>query len=209
VRHNWQLSKDFGLSEFEARRVCALVCLKAVLDYKVPTNAEGFPLGDIIMRTSAHGGKTEDGWLHRAEVATLKDYGLNAWRRDWRQSSYFETLSDATKEGYDQVQLNAVAAQVLMEPKNLPSHNKAISSIIDSIDARNPVIASVKPGFSQNDGPHQIIIHGYETSPSGIDMLVTDPIIEDAAHQEQLVSEQYFAYYFRQRAIFVNDHGAL
>jgi hypothetical protein len=205
VPHYWQLSESFGLNEYDARRVCALVCLKTVLDYKLPSNPEsGIPLEDIITRASAHGGRTENGWLHAAEVATLNDYGLNAWRRDWSQS-YMQAVFAQRREGYAQAQVDALQAQQLAESPRISPLDKAILSITNSIDEGNPVIASVRPGFSENGGPHQIVIHGYEESPDGLDMLITDPIIQDRAHQEQFVDSRYFSEFFQLRSIFVTD----
>lgn len=205
VPHYWQLSERWGLHGEEARRICALMCLKTVLDFKSPALGDtGLPLESIIERTTANGGRTEHGWRHTAEVETLRDFGLNAWRRDWNLSGLRTEIS-MRREGYDVPQVEAVRSQQRVEAALAAPWEKARASIVDSLFRGDPVIASVSPGFSENGGPHQIVIHGCEEAAAGIDLLVTDPVIENTSHQEKVVSWDYFAQFFKQRAIFVSD----
>lgn len=205
VPHHWQLSEYSGVRAEEARRICAPVCLKTVLDFKFfPSGESAFSLSDVIERTVANGGRSENGWLHNAEVATLRGFGLNAWRRDWQMSRLRSALA-YQREDYDRAQISAASVQQNAEAAMASTLAKSQHSIEASLSEGNPVIASVAPGFSQNKAAHQIVIHGYEEGLNGASLLITDPIIEDKAHQERLIEWDYFAHFFHQRAIFVSD----
>lgn len=205
VPHHCQLSEHWGLGPEEIRRICAPVCLKTVLDYKIPETGEaGLPLADIIGRILSNGGRSENGWHHAAEVAALRSYGLNAWRRDWAVTDLQAELS-RRRERYAPAQRSAVEDQRQTELFFPTPLEKARASFVASLLEGNPVIASVAPGFSENRGPHQVVIHGYEENSGSLHLLLTDPVIEDRAHQEALVSWEYFAAFFNQRAIFVDD----
>jgi|SRR5665213_2215352 len=202
VPHHWQKSEHWGLDAEEARRICALICLKIVLDYKNAVASDtGHSLDDIKAATLAHGGKTENGWLHAAEVKTLRAQGLNAWRRDWNLPA--EAEATPLIDGYEPEQVQVFEAQKTAEAAILAPDERAKQSIIDSITQDCPVIASVAPGFSENGGPHQVVIHGYDNDSGELNLFITDPVIEDKAHQELHVSWQRFLEYFKYRAIFV------
>ncbi len=206
ITHYWQLSEDWGIHEAERRRVCAPLCLKMVLDYKLKGESiPEIPLTEIINRTLMNGGRTKDGWLHAAEVATLKDYGLNAWRRDWTKGNFMELLAKR-KERYDDTQMRAIQNQQLAETYVSGRDQKVMESILTALDSGNPVIASVLPGFSDNTQSHQVVISGYIESQAGTQLQINDPIIKNSDQQQVQVDWNYFSSYFHDRAIFVHDY---
>jgi hypothetical protein len=200
VAHVWQLDPDHNIPSTERAKVCALACMKMVLDFSLGYPDTRVTLDSIFATMSASDARNKEGdWQHKDQVDWLKANGLVAWRRNWLAPSqdphYF-----AEKEGYNTNQLVAVSEQILAEYKQ-KTHTDIIKyTLRQSLLAGYPVIVSVKEGFSENTQNHQAVLCGYN-GKKGTWMFV-DPILENGTIEH---TDEYFFKHFNQRAIFVSQ----
>ncbi len=110
-------------------RACAITCLKMVLDfYAAPTKT----VDELFVEGQSIGGMTEKGWKQDAIVILLHNYGVAAYREEFRSND--EDFS---------VKLLELGKK----------------KIIDSLVSGNPVGISV---FSKNGAPHLVVFTGVE-----------------------------------------------
>lgn len=83
IPHYSQLNETAGIDPEDARKICALVCLKIVLGYERPSTVQEFSIQRLKALAEANGGRADEGWKHSAQVDSLKSFGLTAWRRNW------------------------------------------------------------------------------------------------------------------------------
>jgi len=204
VPHYYQLDPTVVGDEPEARTVCSVVAMKSLIDYYELLQGEpAMPFAELKQLMEEWGGRLEGSslWRHDAQVNTLKALGLTAWRRNWEAPSQ-DPAYFAESEGYDESQLSRVQGQISSE-MGLEPRQAAKKALIEAIRAGAPVIVSVKPGFTHNKDSHQVVLHGWETSPAGDTLHIEDPIVP-AEEQAELgtITEDYFFDHFNYRAIF-------
>lgn len=175
---------------------CGLACMTMQLHYYgIPATAE-----EVLAAARRHKAFNDKGWWwHPNQVNLLKEYGLVAWRRNWHFTP--GDLSPAehfrVREGYNEQQLNAFKWQVATEePYSLPEA-KFLHSLQLSLLAGDPVIVSVKPGFSNNKQNHQVVVSGW--NEADLTYEVYDPIQEFGPAK---VHESYLSEYANLWAIF-------
>ncbi len=203
VRHAWQLDPESKVPVERRRTVCAPVAVSIVLEFMLGrVEKVDFELNTIIEQMERHGGRVAGaGWKHSAGVATLKEYGLVSWRRNWyapsQDPSYF-----IEHESYDQDQVDAFLRQLHAEKSAGNSvEEKALFCITDSLHNGCPVIASVKAGFSENEGYHQVVIAGCGKTDGRDWLEVIDPLL--SADRQTRVGLDYFWTYYKFQSIFV------
>lgn len=203
--HVWQEDPDHNIPEDERRTICAIACMKIVLDYIDPQKAKEISLHRMFTEMQAAGAQNEQRyWKHSGQVTYLTDLGLMSWRRNWLAPSqdpqYF-----ADNEGYSAAQLSRVAEQIQAEEWDNGDVDKImLQSLQTSFDADCPVIVSVKPGFSNNKQDHQVVLNGYEEDSEGRWLYFVDPALPPEQHQDkQKVSLDRFLEYSKHLAIFV------
>lgn len=204
VPHYSQLDSESGITSDEARKICALVCMRTILEFKMPEyGPDKFSVPRLQALAMDVGGKTSEGWKHSAQVETMKGFGFTAWRRNWvAPTQDVDWL--VHNENYEPAQVAAISAQLEQENALESMPAKVRASVVQSLERGNPVIASVGPGFSDNKANHQVVIHGYNSADWQENLLITDPIAVDAAHQTELVPLGRFMDFFQYRAIFIN-----
>lgn len=205
VRHVWQLDPESGVPLDQRRSVCAPAAVNIVLDYMLGrTGNDSFKVVDIIALMEKAGGRVNGvGWKHSAGVGALNAHGLIAWRRNWLAPSQ-DPRHFIEVEGYDDRQVRAFLAQLAAEEQVEGSiEEKALHSIKRSIDDNCPVIASVKAGFSENEGYHQIVIAGYGETDRGEWLDIVDPLLP--ADKQTRVGIEYFLSYYKLQSIFVKS----
>jgi hypothetical protein len=203
VRHVWQLDPESKVPAERRRTVCAPVVVNIILDFMLGRVGKvDFELNTIIEQMEQHGGRVAGaGWKHSAGVATLKENGLLSWRRNWyapsQDPSYF-----IEHEDYDQDQVDAFLSQLHAEESvGDRVEDKALFCIINSLHNNCPVIASVKAGFSENEGYHQVVIAGYGKTDGKDWLEIIDPLLP--AERQTKVDLGYFYTYYKFQSIFV------
>lgn len=206
VDHVWQLDPEHNISEEESKTICAIACMKIVIDYVLPNEASKISLKEMYAKMKDSGAQNENShWKHSDQVDYFKGLGLTSWRRNWVAAGSDPSWL-AKNEGYDTSQLAMVNKQVGSEGTHADDKEKSfLISLSESLEADMPVIASVKPEFSTNGQDHQIVLNGMVTQ-EGVDYLYfTDPVQDPAVRQEkQKVTVERFFRYFNYRAIFVS-----
>jgi len=210
VDHVWQLDAEHNIAADQRRTICAIACMKILIDFVMSEQAKLISLKTMFTEMKDSGAQNDNmHWKHSDQVDYFKKLGLISWRRNWLAAG-----SDSAwlreNEGYDNNQITMIEKQTQheeAEPSGLEDiKNKSLLSFRQSFDSGMPVIASVKPGFSTNKQDHQIVLNGI-VKQDGIDYLYfTDPVQDPAARQEkQKVELKRFFDFFNFRAIFVTQ----
>lgn len=201
VEHVWQLDPEHNLPENEKPRICALACMKMIVDYLSPEKAKNISLEGIFSDMSGVDGRNSIGdWQHKDQVKWLKSQGLIAWRRNWlapsQDPSYF-----VENEGYSNNQLVAVSEQIIAELglKKAKRTDQIRYSLVNSLLAGLPVIISVRDKELPGSQNHQIVLCGYDQAQNTWKFV--DPMLEEGSVE---YSDEYFMKYFNKRAIFVS-----
>ena len=140
--------------------------------------------------------KEHTDWWPPGQVRVLTSYGLVAWRRNWTAPSQ-DPMFFEENEGYDAAQMSAVKYQISLEADRRSLADKFLLSLHDSLELGNPVIVSVKSGFSENKENHQVVISGYQAEDRSF--FVHDPVRQTGPTK---VSEHYLLEYVNYWAIF-------
>lgn len=205
VNHVWQLDPEHDIAEEERRTICAIACMKMLIDYVLPEKAD-ISLHRIFQDMQSAGAQNSNmHWKHADQVNYFKQLGLIAWRRNWLAPNP-DPKWFADNEAYNNQQLIAVSQQMIDELHTGGYTKQALHSIRESLDNDVPVIVSVAPGFSENKQDHQIVINGYGNDGKTEWVYYVDPILSPDKHQDrQKVSLEYFLKHFNNRAIFVKQ----
>lgn len=131
--------------------VCALACVKMVLDSKALTNN----FDGLYKEACIVGGREHAGWTHETIVRIFRNHGVHAYRQEFKAHT-IDLLTGGFAEAPH-------ASSFAMD---------GISKIKRSIDNGNPVLISVLPGFGDNTGDHVILVIGYE----GDSLIIYDPL---------------------------------
>ncbi len=203
VSHVWQLDPEHEIPEDERRTICAIACMKMVIDYVTPEKAD-ISLHKVFKEMQESGAQDSKlDWKHADQVNYFKKLGLVAWRRNWLAPNP-DPKWFADNEGYNNEQLVVVSGQMLDEMTTGGYLQQALHSIKESLKQDTPVIVSVAADFSENPANHQIVINGFGNDTKEEWLYYVDPILSPEKHQDrQKVSLEHFLKYFNCRAIFV------
>lgn len=127
------------------RRACGIVCLKMVMEYFGDRERKAPSLNKLIKENEFIGGFTEFGSKHEALVILLRNYGINAYRQEFRSLANDLETGKAEESPYEEEMVDF-----------------GIGKISFALGERKPVIASVFKGFSERDKFHLIVLTGFE-----------------------------------------------
>lgn len=109
-------------------KACTIANIKMLFDYySVQTPS----LAELIDECFAMGGFGEHGWIHEKVVQLARNYGLPAYRQEFRSSN---PLHEATLGAF------------------------GIKKICESVSKQEPVIVSVRNKFTEGGGYHTILL---------------------------------------------------
>lgn len=195
IHHSWQENPELlHVRLMEPRQRCGLACLEMIIEYQL-----GYQViaAEIFQRAESYGAINEhNDWWHPGQVRVLDSYGLVAWRRNWIAPSQDPTFL-AENEDYDSAQMSAIRHQVNRELDRRSLVDKFLLSLHTALRLGNPIIVSVKSGFSDNTANHQVVIAGYSKVDGGF--FVHDPVQRTGP---TLISEHYLLEYANFWAIF-------
>lgn len=195
MEHVWQEDSDLlDISLMLPRQRCGLACLEMVIGYQLGKAA---PAGEIFQRSKSYQAiNSHNDWWHPGQVRVIASYGLTAWRRNWtaptQDPRYFEE-----NEGYLPDQMKAVIQQIDSEREIRSDPERFLAAVYASLDRGNPVIVSVKTGFSDNKENHQIVLSGYNDDELTFE--IHDPVQKVGP---AVVSEAHLLSYLNYWAIF-------
>lgn len=199
-----QLDPAWGFEAGTERNMCGVISTKAIIDFYCEQSGVETPSMDTLLQqiNDAHG-FASNGIQHAVEVDVLKSYGLVAWRRNWdTPSSNTEWFID--NEGYSDEQILAIEQQIGVEAAMDTQQQQELAAITASLDNDNPVIVSVKPGFTTNRANHQVVLVDYGATNDGDVFYVMDPVHETGAPLYVEPVEHFFDY-FNHKAIFTKQ----
>lgn len=159
------------------RSVCAIACIKMILDYK----KQHTDFSTILKEAEWIGQKDKAGWTHEVLVRVLRNHTVHAYRQEFVAHTIdidSQSASDAS-HGLDFLE-------------------QGISKIKKSIDEGNPVMVSVRAGFSENKEDHIVLVTGY-TNDS---FIILDPILL-LEQNPKIVSVENFKIFWKKLALFV------
>lgn len=202
IQHVWQLDPENKLPKKDARKICAIACMKMLIDYLPPEKDKSIKLSEIRSWLIDNNGRNEDGnWIHSAQVKYLKEIGYTAWRRNWSVEQKPQWFLD--NEGYSNTQYDNVVSQINAEEKFDSFNERVKHSLINAFKNNTPVITSVKLGFDSNGHNHQIVLSGYKRDSNGEYFYINDPMNDpDTSKALELIEVEKFFKYFNHIAVF-------
>ena len=191
-----------GLNEFWQNRSCGILAIRMVVDYyRIKKHQEPIKLTELFDRTLKAGGVNDAGnWLHSALVESARTYGLIAWRRNWRLSSYGTKMFK--KEGADAETLKIVDVQ---------QSGEAIPTLISFLMQDYPVIISVAKNFDEIERPHLVVMTGFRIDKNGRveGIYYNDPYTPSDDRKNGYVDIERFQNRWNFRAIFVKPKESI
>ena len=168
---------DEQVPEELRRSVCAIACIKMILDYK----QESVEFLKILQEAEWIGQKDKAGWTHEVLVRVLRNYNVLAYRQEFvahtiDMDTQIATYADHTPEFVEQ----------------------GILKIKKSLDAHNPVMISVVAGFSQNKSDHLVLVIGYQDES----FVIFDPILS-VEQNPKIVHIDTLKNFWKKLALFV------
>ena len=202
VQHVWQLDPENKLPKKDARKICAIACMKMLIDYLPPEEDKSIKLSEISDWLIDNNGRNEDGnWIHPAQVNYLKKIGYTAWRRNWNVEQIPQWFLD--NEQYNDLQYQNVLSQIEKEQEFDSVNQKIKNTLITAFKNNTPAIVSIKLGFESHGHNHQIVLSGYKKDSNGEYFYINDPMNNPNTSKElQLVEVEKFFEYFNRIAIF-------
>lgn len=168
---------DEQVPEELRRSVCAIACVKMILDYK---NGE-VAFSTILKEAEWIGEKDKAGWTHEVLVRVLRNHNVLAYRQEF--IAHTIDLDSDSAQGADHLE---------------EFIQRGIEKIKKSIEKGNPVMVSVTGGFSKNNGDHLVLITGYQDDS----LIIQDPILH-SDENPKTVTLEYFLKFWKKLAIFV------
>ncbi|MDQ5943970.1 MAG: hypothetical protein QG658_36 [Patescibacteria group bacterium] len=195
IHHSWQENPELlHVQLMEPRQRCGLACLEMIIESQLGHHVQA---SEIFRRAESYGAINDhNDWWHPGQVRVLTSYGLVAWRRNWTAPSQDPEFFEEN-EGYDTAQMSAVKYQISLEADRRSLADKFLLSLHDSLELGNPVIVSVKSGFSDNKENHQVVISGYRAEDRMF--FVHDPVQQSGP---TVVPEHYLVEYANYWALF-------
>ncbi|MEI8339042.1 MAG: C39 family peptidase [bacterium] len=167
-------------------RVCALACVKMVLDFSLD---KIFSVNDLLEEglLIKNSFTTEYGWSHDAVVMLLRNHGLSSYRQEFRA-----------------VEKDIVNKIDKINPVEKDLIDFALGKIQSSIIHGEPVIVSVWKKFSIPDKLHLVLVIGFEEENDKITgFYVNDPMEDNITEKGQFfVPMDKFRAAWRKFAIF-------
>ena len=199
VDHVWQLDPEHEIAEDERKRICAIACMKMVIDFVVPEQGKQLSLHTMYEEMKASGARNSKlYWRHPDQVDYFKSLGLTSWRRNWHAPSN-DPKWFAENEHYNTDQLVAVSSQMSNEQRFSKGQLRGqfLYSLRSSFAKDMPVIASVRADMSgrpSEETNHQVVLCGYEKYQAGGRIFFVDPILapEDHKDQQSISVEDFF-----------------
>lgn len=133
------------------RSVCAIACIKMVLDSHMIPNT----FADLLKEANIVGGRESSGWTHETVVRVLRNHGIHAYRQEFKAH-----------------EINLETGDPIPAIHSTEFANNGISKIRDMIERGNPVFASVSAGFSDNTEDHVVLVIGYDENT----LTILDPL---------------------------------
>ena len=138
------------------RSVCAIACVKMVLDSRMIPNE----FSDLLKEANIVGGREHAGWTHETIVRVLRNHGVHAYRQEFKAHD-----------------INLETGDPIPAIHSTEFANNGIAKMRESIEKGNPVLVSVSAGFGQNAEDHVVLVIGYgENTISVLDPLQPEDI---------------------------------
>lgn len=159
------------------RHVCALACIKMILDSK----KEHISFNVLFDEAQIVGNYEKAGWTHETIIRVLRNHGVLAYRQEFLG----HTVDLEIKKGV----IAEHTSQFILS---------GIEKIKESIDRGNPVCVSVKANFSENKEDHVVLVIGYDEDS----FVILDPILQVEKNPLTFPIEK-FKTFWKNFAIFV------
>ena len=203
IHHVWQLDPENELPVKIGKTICAIACMKMLIDYLPPKSDNTVKLSEIRDWLLGRNGQNEAGnWIHSKQVEYLKHLGYISWRRNWNlEGNDPQWLAD--NEGYDSKQLQAFNKQIGAEQQYADTRQAILQGFVEIFQQDSAVIASVRSGFREDGDFHQVVVNGYKKDQTGEYLYISDPMLdsEDSANNSTISIDSFFKH-FNNTAIF-------
>jgi len=204
INHVWQLDPENELPLKIGKTICAIACMKMLIDYLPPKSDNNIKLSEIRdWLIDKHGQNVRGNWIHSKQVEYLKQLGYVSWRRNWHIThNNPQWLID--HEGYDEDQIGEFNKQIDAENKASDLKQAIIQDFIEIFQRDSAVIASVRSGFKKEGDFHQVVVNGYKKDENGKYLYVSDPMLSNEQYLEnnKIAIDEFFEH-FNNTAIFV------
>lgn len=167
---------DDSVPKEHQRHVCALACIKMVLD----SREEHLNFEDIYKEANIVGNQVQAGWTHETIIRILRNHKVIAYRQE------FLGHTIDIKEG---------TASIAKHTEQFVDFG--IEKIKKSIELGNPIFVSVKANFSDNKEDHVVLIIGYSNDK----FIILDPIMLTHQNPREILIEE-FKKFWKNFAIF-------
>lgn len=204
INHVWQLDPENELPHKIGKTICAIACMKMLIDYLPPKTDNTIKLSEIRDWLLSKNGQNESGnWIHSKQVEYLKQLGYISWRRNWNiDRNDPQWLID--NEGYDDEQIGEFNKQVDTENSVSDLKQAIIQDFVEIFHRDSAVIASVRSGFKKEGDFHQVVVNGYKEDESGKYFYISDPMLSNEQNLENnKIDIDKFFEHFNSTAIFV------
>ena len=132
------------------RSVCAIACIKMVLDSRLIPNS----FSDLLKEANIVGGREHAGWTHETIVRVLRNHSVHAYRQEFKAHE----IDLETGDPVPAIHSTEFA-------------NNGVAKMRDMIEKGNPVFVSVSAGFGDNQGDHVVLVVGYDEN----NVIMLDP----------------------------------
>ncbi len=171
-------------------RACGIACLKMVMDFHAERAKRKIPSADELLKENEFiGGFGSFGSEHESLVMIARNYGLRAYRQEFRS-----VINDYKNN------------RVLKNPYEKQMLVCGIEKMIANLDNGFPVIVSAVKNFSEEDKFHLIVLTGFEKE--GDELLgfyYHDPGSFDKKNgKHKFVPIDTFKKHWRKMAIFIS-----
>ncbi|MDQ5943832.1 MAG: hypothetical protein QG675_600 [Patescibacteria group bacterium] len=204
INHVWQLDPENELPLKVGKTICAIACMKMLIDYLPPKTDNTIKLSEIRDWLLSKNGQNESGnWIHSKQVEYLKQLGYVSWRRNWN-ITHNDPQWLIDHEGYDDEQISEFNKQIDVESNTKDLRLAITQDFIEIFHRGSAVIASVRSGFKKEGDFHQVVVNGYKKDNTGQYFYVSDPMLSNEQNLENnKIDIDKFFEHFNHTAIFV------